>query len=197
MEKGNAILINGASSSGKTMLALALQERLPEPYLHIGIDKLIEMMPAHLNNWEGGRVEQGFWWKSAYDDAGHLLQHIQLGPYAKKVSQLLKNIVLTILNSGMNVIIDEVCVGEYSTLADWKSALAPYQVLYVGIHSSIEKLEEREKQRGDRILGSARAQWMAVHSDAEYDLELTTDNRSLEDCVNQVTEKLAGRAQLQ
>ena len=36
------IYLNGPSSAGKSTIARALQERLPEPYLHVSIDALIE-----------------------------------------------------------------------------------------------------------------------------------------------------------
>ena len=42
------ILLNGASSAGKTSLALAIQELLPEPWLTLGVDTLIGAMPLKL-----------------------------------------------------------------------------------------------------------------------------------------------------
>ncbi|MGA1600219.1 MAG: phosphotransferase-like protein [bacterium] len=38
---GNVILLNGASSSGKSTLAQDLQARLDEPFWHFSIDHLI------------------------------------------------------------------------------------------------------------------------------------------------------------
>ena len=40
------IFINGTSSSGKTSLLKLLQKNLPEPYLDMGIDKFIWMLPS-------------------------------------------------------------------------------------------------------------------------------------------------------
>jgi chloramphenicol 3-O phosphotransferase len=56
------IYLNGPSSAGKTTLARALQERLPEPYLYLSIDTLIELMPSKLNDWsgEGGAIGYSF-----------------------------------------------------------------------------------------------------------------------------------------
>jgi chloramphenicol 3-O phosphotransferase len=54
------IYLNGPSSSGKTTLAKALQEEFEQPFLHIGIDRVIGMMPVKLNNWDGGEALQGF-----------------------------------------------------------------------------------------------------------------------------------------
>ncbi|MGB1686483.1 MAG: phosphotransferase-like protein, partial [Pseudomonadales bacterium] len=36
---GTVIFLNGTSSAGKTTLALALQELLPEPYQHVALDQ--------------------------------------------------------------------------------------------------------------------------------------------------------------
>ena len=49
------IYINVPSSAGKTTLSRALQERLPEPYLYMSIDTLIELMPPNVNDWTGER----------------------------------------------------------------------------------------------------------------------------------------------
>jgi len=42
------IFLNGPSSSGKSSVAKELQKILPEPYMHIGIDAVISMMPDSL-----------------------------------------------------------------------------------------------------------------------------------------------------
>ena len=44
-QPGTIVILNGASSSGKTTLLKLLQERLEEPYLNAGIDKFIWMLP--------------------------------------------------------------------------------------------------------------------------------------------------------
>ena len=41
-EPGKIILLNGASSAGKSTLASALQQKLPEPFLHWSFDHLRE-----------------------------------------------------------------------------------------------------------------------------------------------------------
>ena len=185
MKLGKVIFLNGPSSSGKTTLAQLLQEKLPKPFMLIGIDKLIEMMPAHLNNWEGGLAKEGFSWKQETDEHGHILQEIQLGPYAQKVADALKPVVLALLDQGLNVLVDEVCLESAPYLA-WQKALKPYEVLYVGIHASVDVLEQREKARMDRMQGSARAQHAKVHQDKKYDLLIDTSTHELEACANEI-----------
>ena len=50
------IYLNEPSSSGKTTLAKALQHTFDEPFLHIGIDKIIGWMPEKVNDWIGGKA---------------------------------------------------------------------------------------------------------------------------------------------
>ena len=45
MEKGKIIILNGVSSVGKTTLAKALQDRLPQPYFHMDADVFCLMAP--------------------------------------------------------------------------------------------------------------------------------------------------------
>mgnify|MGYP003342011459 CR=1 FL=1 len=57
--KYQIIYLNGPSSSGKTSLVKALQDKLSQPFLHVGVDKIIGMMPAKLNDWTGGEAPEG------------------------------------------------------------------------------------------------------------------------------------------
>ena len=45
------IVLNGASSAGKTTLGRALQERLAEPFMLLGLDTCFQMAP---DRWAGG-----------------------------------------------------------------------------------------------------------------------------------------------
>ena len=85
----DVIFLDGASSSGKSSLSHALQEILETPYLHIGIDQFIWMMPAKLNNWEGDTAPQGFCWELAKSADDKPLAHLRMGPFAHKISDFL------------------------------------------------------------------------------------------------------------
>jgi chloramphenicol 3-O phosphotransferase len=187
--KYQIIYINGPSSSGKTTLAQLLQQELDPPFLHIGIDRVIGMMPDKLNDWEGGPAPLGFSWKNSTDETGHPAHEIQLGPFAKKMSDTLKEIVITLARLGHYIIIDDVAFGK-EDVDKWKSALKDYNVLWIGIHTPLPILEQREKQRGNRMIGSARAQYYQVHKGAVYDLEFDTSKDSLEKIVHDIKEKL-------
>jgi len=183
------IFINGPSSSGKTTLAKALQSELNQHFLHIGIDRIIGMMPEKLNNWEGGESPLGFSWKKSFDETGHPMYDIHLGPFAKKMSLTLKEVVLTLAKLNHHIIIDEVSFGKQD-IDEWRTYLNGYSVLWVGIHSPLSVLEEREKERGNRMIGSARAQYYTVHQDVVYDLEFDTSQDSLHKIVEMIKETL-------
>ncbi len=189
-KKTQIIYLNGASSSGKTTLAKALQDSLKPPFLHIGIDRLIGMMPEKVNNWEGRKAKGGFWWKKTKDATGQTIHEIQLGPYAKKISALLKKIVLTCAKEGHCIIIDDVASQGIDDVKKWKKALFKYKVLYVGLTTPLSVVEMREKVRKDRILGSARAQHTQVHRGVEYDLEIDTSTTPLHTCVTLIKKAL-------
>jgi len=192
--KYQIIYLNGPSSSGKTTLAHLLQQELDPPFLHIGIDRVIGMMPDKLNDWEGGPAPLGFSWKNSTDETGHPVHEIQLGPFAKKMSDSLKEIVQTLARLDHYIIIDDVAFGKQD-VDKWRSALTGYNVLWVGIHTPLSLLEQREKQRGDRMIGSARAQYYQVHKGVVYDLEFDTIKDSSEKIIHDIKEKLCSKSQ--
>lgn len=183
------IYLNGPSSSGKTTLCKALQEAFSEPFLHLGIDKIIGFMPDKLNDWEGGYVEQGFCHVPALDPTGHPSYKIHCGPFAKKLTRTLKDIALLLASQQYNLLIDDVAFDSIE-VGQWKEILKNYKVLYVGVVAPLEILEKREKERGDRFLGSARDQYYKVHENVAYDLEIDTHAHSLEENVAKVMKAL-------
>lgn len=183
------IYINGPSSSGKTTLAQALQQKFDQPFLHIGIDRVIGMMPKKINDWEGGPAPLGFSWKNSFDETGHPIKEIQMGPFAQKISETLKELVITMAKMDHYIIIDDVAFGK-EDVDKWRKALEGYKVLWIGVKAPLSLLEEREKQRGDRIEGSARAQFYRVHKDVDYDLEFDISQDSLEKIVQEIEKKL-------
>jgi chloramphenicol 3-O phosphotransferase len=122
------IFLHGASSSGKSTLARALQARLEAPFWHYSIDHL--------------RFHRSV---AAFADAGNniILEHILDTPgWREQLARL----------------------------------LAPHDVLFVGLHVSVDELNRREKARGDRPAGSAEADCHSIHRGLRYDLKVQTDS---------------------
>lgn len=183
------IYINGPSSAGKSTLAKALQESLDQPFLHIGIDKIIDLMPAKINNWQGGDAPLGFSWVSKTDEEGHPLQELKVGPFAQRMGPTYKEVVLALAKMDHFIIIDDVANGK-EDVDEWREALKNYRVVWVGIKVPLSVLEMREKQRGDRLIGQARDCCNKVHKDVVYDLEFDTSQEPLEKIVQTIKAKL-------
>jgi chloramphenicol 3-O phosphotransferase len=183
------IYLNGPSSSGKTTLAKALQESFSEPYLHIGIDKIIGFMPAKLNNWSGEPAPLGFSWEAALDPTGYPVYQVRSGPFAQQITRTLKDMALLLASQSYNLIIDDVSFGAIE-VDEWKQTLKEFKVLCVGVTTPLHILEEREKIRGDRFLGGARGQYFIVHENVAYDLEVDTYAHSLEENILKIKEAL-------
>ncbi len=106
------IYLNGPSSSGKTTLAKALQHAFDEPFLHLGIDKIIGWMPEKINDWTGKKAPLGYSWKKSEDEEGNQIQELQIGPYAQKIAETFREVVLTVVKMGHRLIIDDVSFGK-------------------------------------------------------------------------------------
>ncbi|MBM7116402.1 chloramphenicol phosphotransferase CPT family protein [Archangium primigenium] len=180
------IYLNGPSSAGKSSIARVLQARLPEPYLHIGIDHLIALMPAHLNDWETGRGMPGFGFRAERDAGGVLRRELQIGPYGRKMVEAYVAVVAELARLGHGLIVDDVAIRPGDTEDEWAPAFAGRRVLRVGVTASLEVLERREAARGDRPPGSARAQKERIHYDARYDLVVDTAERDVEACAAEI-----------
>jgi len=155
MPAGKIILLNGASSSGKSTLARAVQGQLDEPFWHLSIDHLRDSGVLPLD-----RVRAGdFAWKSmrpAFFQGFH-------------------NALPAIAVAGNNLIVDHI-VETPEWLNTLLSLLRPFDVYFVGLHCPLQELERRELARGDRRIGDARRDFETIHEFVKYDLELDTTN---------------------
>lgn len=179
------IYLNGPSSSGKTTLAKALQDAFEEPFLHVGIDKVIGWMPEKVNDWTGKEASIGYSWKKSEDASGNLIQELQIGSYAQKIGKTFQEVVLALAKMGHHIVIDDVSFGKQQ-LDEWKKTLEGFRVLWIGVNAPLDVLEQREKERGNRIQGSARGQFHKVHVDASYDLEIETHQASINENVEKI-----------
>lgn len=183
------IYLNGPSSAGKTTLAHALQNALKPPFLHIGIDCIIGMMPAKFNDWSGGLAPFGYSWKSSVDHSGQPIQVLQVGSYAKRIGELYEKIVLTAAQLNHNIIIDDVADGKES-IERWKELLKDYETLWVGLKPPLAWIEKQEQKRGDRMIGSARGWYHRTHEGILYDIELDPSTTSIDDMVEAISKRL-------
>lgn len=169
------IFINGTSSSGKTSLLKALQNRLEEPHLDMGIDRFIWMLPKRY-------LDRPLW-----DDV--LGKAVQSGPLGLVLFSGMHHAIAAAAKRGLNVIADHVFV-EKAWADECAALFADMNAYLIGLHCPLEMLEEREKNRKDRTLGQAREQFDVIHRYVTYDLELDTSELTMEECAERVIERL-------
>lgn len=172
---GTILILNGASSSGKTSLLRALQALLDEPFLDAGIDKFIWMLPKRY-------LDRPLW-----DEVLGL--NVRAGPAGHRLFSGMHHAIAALSRAGNHVVADHVLV-EPRWVAECAALFAPLPAYLVGLRCPLEVLEEREKQRKDRTWGQAREQFEVVHAHVVYDLEVDTSLHSPEGCARQVREVL-------
>lgn len=169
------IFINGTSSSGKTSLLKALQKKLSEPYLDMGIDKFIWMLP-------GRYLDRPLW-----DDV--LGKALHSGPVGLTLFSGMHHAIAAAASRGNNILADHVFV-EKVWVDECAELFADMNAYLIGLQCPLDVLEQREKDRKDRTLGQAKLQYEIIHKFTQYDLELNTSKLTTEECAEQVIERL-------
>ena len=156
------IWLNGTSSSGKTTLAKELQALLDDYFLHVCFDTFYQMLPARFK-------------PSTRADS----------KYVEKVHLGFEYSIPALARAGNRLIVDYPF--HYpDSLPRCLDLVSPYRVLYIGVFSPIEVLEQREAARGDRKIGLARYQASRVHLNSEYDVEIDTHQLSPDQAAQKV-----------
>lgn len=121
--------------------------------------------------------------KKSTDAFGNPIQELQIGPYAERIAKTFQEVVVMLAKMGHHLIIDDVSFGK-KQLDEWKELLKDFSVLWIGVNAPLPILEQREKERGNRIVGSARGQFHKVHFDATYDLKIDTHHATLDENIH-------------
>jgi chloramphenicol 3-O phosphotransferase len=148
---GRIILLNGASSSGKSSIARELQGRLSAPYLHLSIDHFRDSGALPLDRFRSG----DFTWSEQRES-------FFVG---------FERAMAAFASAGNDLIVEHI-VETSESVARLESVLSGLDVFFVGVHCPLEELERREAARGDRPIGDARRDLFAVHEHCTYDLEV-------------------------
>ncbi len=147
----HVIFLHGASSSGKSTLARALQDRIEMPFWHISIDHLRDAGVLPTRRFKSG----DFRWSDSR--AGFFEGfHASLKAYA---------------NAGNNLILEHILDND-GWLPALRSLLTGHDVFFAAVHCPLALLIEREAARSDRPLGSAKRDFETIHIGKTYDIEL-------------------------
>jgi chloramphenicol 3-O phosphotransferase len=176
MRYGNIILLNGASSSGKTSILHTIQDMLDEPYLDAGIDKFIWMLPKRY-------LERPLW-----DDVLGLAN--KGGVTGHSLAHGMHQAIAALSRAGNHVLADHVLV-EPIWLRECVDLFCDLPAYFVGVRCPLSVLEQREKFRKDRTLGQARAQFELVHAHGMYDVEVDTSLLSPTQCAQKIITRVS------
>lgn len=149
---GRLILLNGASSAGKSTLCRAIQAQIDEPFLQFSPDVLLfaaQVLPKRRD------PEGPFTWAAM----------------RPRLFEGYFRCLPAFLGAGNNLVVDYII----ETPEQWRrlvELLRPFDVFLVGVHCPLDELERRERERGDRRLGDARRDLLTVHTFTRYDFEV-------------------------
>ncbi|GGN21084.1 hypothetical protein GCM10011609_73020 [Lentzea pudingi] len=171
------IVLNGGSSSGKSGIARCLQAVLPQAWLAIGVDTLIDVMPARL--------------RLGSEGIGFTDGDVSVGPEFQLLEDAWMAGVAAMVRAGARVIVDDVFLGGAESRQRWERALDGLAVLWVGVRCDAEVAAGRELARGDRIAGMAEAQADLVHRGMSYDVEVDTAKAESVECAKVIAAQVA------
>ena len=161
---GRVLVLNGASSAGKSSLAKALQAALTEPHLHVALDAFRAMEPA--DYWLG----------------------LDAAVTQRRIAGLCRAMHATVAafaDSGQHVIFDT-ALDRASVVESLNADLAHFDLTLIGVHCAPDELERRETARGDRPRGLARRQLESIHTGRTYAFSVDTTHASAAACAVEI-----------
>jgi chloramphenicol 3-O phosphotransferase len=167
------IVLNGGSSSGKSGIVRCLKHILPQPWINLGVDDLIDRLPPSLVD-SGSGVNFG--------QQGE----VNLGDGFREIEQAWMAGVAAMARAGARIIVDDVFLGGAASQERTRAHLEGLEVLWVGVHCDPEIAAGREIARGDRVVGMATSQAEIVHKGVAYDVEVDTSRTEALDCARAI-----------
>lgn len=171
------IILNGASSTGKSGIARCLQAILPDPWLTLGVDDLIHAMPRPLTRSVAGIEVSG-------DGV------ITIGQVFRDLEVAWRRGVAEMAGAGARVIVDDVFLGGGASQQRWREATADLEVLWVAVRCDPVAGVGREIARADRVAGQHVSQAAIVHLGVDYDLEVDTTHAESMECATTIAARV-------
>lgn len=176
MKNGTVIFLNGTSSAGKTSISYELMQTLDEDFIYLSVDNAIAGVNDMLMSMFGEHVSR---------EEIRTIENEEI--IENSVISLFHHYIAAFSMIGKNIIVDHVLI-EPRWLEECIKLFNDTQTFYVGVHCPLDELERRERDRRDRPIGLAKAQFEIVHKYSKYDLEINTNNNSITECANMIKE---------
>lgn len=171
------IVLNGGSSSGKTGIARCLQAILPQPWISLGVDDLVDALPPSLTD-SGSGV--------AFGQRGE----VSVGAGFRELETAWMAGVAAMVRAGARVILDDVFLGGGASQERVRAHLDGLEVLWAGVRCAPGIAAGREIARGDRVIGMAVSQADVVHKGVVYDVEVDTGAAESLECARAIAARV-------
>lgn len=186
---GKVIILNGASSAGKSSIAKKMQGKLNEDYFLTGVDNFMERMPIGFVHVEkiipkdSSNIGVVFKWKN---DAVHEIQMNEKG-YA--LINAMYASISTLVANDINVIVDDVIINTKVQELCFRH-LSKYNPTIIGIYCIPEIRHKREVFRGDRMPGLYKAHENFIYTQMKYSFLIDNTSNTVTQSVNSIIKKL-------
>ncbi len=196
MTPGRVIILNGPSSAGKSSVGAELQRLIDPAPLFAGIDSFLAMLPpighvgmpaSERTNENAGGEDAPLRWVFPDEPGGGI--RIEVGEQGHRAIQGMHRAIAALARAGNDIIFEHVTLHP-DWLDDLVEALAGIDATFVGIRCPLEVIEERERARGNRVVGQARGHFEVVHRHGSYDIEVDTSQLSVEEAAQTIASYL-------
>lgn len=170
MDKGRIIFLNGVTSSGKTSIVEALQERDDIFFYVVANDLFQEMV--------GDKYLQQDYWK-----------------YLSEVIIMMYHTARLYSDMGKNVLIDGILVEHEQIKPHYQQMMQimkGYPLDIVEVYCPLELCKQRNIQRGDRYESQSAEQAQLMAQDIRYSMKVDTSLYSPPECAEQIMQTLFG-----
>lgn len=168
MTKGRIIFLNGVTSSGKTSIVDALQER-EEPFFYVVANDLFEQMV-------GDRFLREDYWK-----------------YLSEVILMMYHTAKLYSDMGKHVLIDGILVEREQIAPHYRQLreiLKDNPLDIVEVYCPLETCRKRNIARGDRYETQSEEQAAIMAQNIAYSLRVDTEKNTPHQCAAQIIEGL-------
>jgi chloramphenicol 3-O phosphotransferase len=186
---GRIVILNGPPRSGKSSIAVAIQETFDDVWMNLGVDHFKKMTPARFQPGIGLRPGG---------------ERPDLEPLVVLLYRAMYEAIATHSRLGINVVVDAVHHDAYSVprqiLRTCAQQLQGLPVLFVGVRCPVEVALERRRatwggigyDQGGTVQDPVRLWHEAVHRPGIYDLEVDTSVLPPAECADLIATRLRG-----
>ncbi len=168
---------------GKTTTAKALQKLVRQPFLHVQGDAFLDMIAPQMWGDPEGIIFRQF------DEVGVPSIEIRMGSTVDSLMEGMRASVAALARAGNNCIVDDVMLSPKDQQS-YLEACTGIRLEFVALHAPLAILEQRERERGDRLIGLSRWQYARVHQGIIYNFEIETLAHNTDDIARTIASAL-------